>query len=729
MATTSTLLRPGDVLGGFCVEDVIGVGGMAIVYRAEQVSLGRPVALKVLSSRLTSDPSFRERFRREGTHAAALEHPNIVPVYDSGEEDGLLYLAMRLVEGTNLAELVQTRGVTADQTIELLRPIASALDTAHAGGLIHRDVKPQNILITAQNHPYLADFGVSKGSNTYGLTATGGFVGSVNYAAPEQINGLTLTPASDVYALTAVLYQCLTGRVPYERETDAGIMQAHLTAPPPTLPSTGGADTDFHSVLARGMAKDPGARYGHAGDLITAAALSVARLPSHMRTSVPAFPLPAAEPAEAAAPPRPAASAPRANHTEIIAAEERLARATAPPSMTAVDIRREPAPSPDAVTATGRRRRPPNLVLAVAAAGLLVAVLLVSAVSGGSGSARSRTYTSGILTLAADSSWKPEPASRAPLAGAQIAVLGRGSTVAVLGSVAQQPVAASPPPQLRTYGAPDTRATVSLPLGPARLYAWHGAGSHAPLLLYVIATSAGEALLGCNAPSASLAASSCASLAGRARLVGAKVEYPGPDAALGGVLAQALTSRQAAVSRVVTLPVNTGLPARATALRALTSADSAAAAALAGAVARPRYAADTEHLRQSLSQESADVAQLAGAARANDRSRYASLRSGLVGTAEPLRRVAAALQARGFRLPAITAVSAPGLPALPRRSPQPAAKTPAVSTPVATPAPASPPAEPVAPPSEVAKPQPRSSGGNSSGGGGGGGQIIITEPK
>src|SRR6185312_6453669 len=157
--------------------------------------------------RLTSDLVFRERFRREGTHAAALEHPNIIPVYDSGEQDGQLYLAMRLVEGTNLAELIQTRGLTADQTIEVLRPIASALDTAHAAGLVHRDVKPQNVLITSHGHPYLADFGVAKGSNTYGLTATGGFIGSVNYASPEQIKGFTLTDASDVYALTAVLFQ------------------------------------------------------------------------------------------------------------------------------------------------------------------------------------------------------------------------------------------------------------------------------------------------------------------------------------------------------------------------------------------------------------------------------------------------------------------------------------------------------------------------------------------
>ena len=214
---------------------------MAIVYRAEQVSLGRLVALKVLSHKLTRDEIFRERFRREGTHAASLEHPNIVPVYDSGEQDGLLYIAMRLVEGTNLAELIQARGLAAEQTIEILRPIASALDTAHAAGLIHRDVKPQNVLITSLGHPYLADFGVAKGSNTYSLTDTGGFVGSINFASPEQITGVTLTPASDIYALAAVLYQCLTGHAPYPRETDAGVMHAHLHEPPPTLqgPLTG----------------------------------------------------------------------------------------------------------------------------------------------------------------------------------------------------------------------------------------------------------------------------------------------------------------------------------------------------------------------------------------------------------------------------------------------------------------------------------------------------------
>ena len=214
VATTTPILEPGAVIGGFRVTTVIVVGGMAVVYSAEQLSLGRRVALKVLASQLTQDEEFRERFRREGQHAAALDHPNIIPVYDSGEADGHLFLAMRLVEGSTLAEIIGPNGLTVSQTIDLLQPIADALDAAHDAGLVHRDVKPQNILVTERGHPFLADFGVAKSPHLHGLTDTGRFVGSANYASPEQIKGDPLTASSDLYALAGVLYQCLTGRVP-----------------------------------------------------------------------------------------------------------------------------------------------------------------------------------------------------------------------------------------------------------------------------------------------------------------------------------------------------------------------------------------------------------------------------------------------------------------------------------------------------------------------------------
>ncbi len=369
MATAPRILNPGDVLDGFRVEALIGVGGTAVVYRAEQLSLGRPVALKVLSHQLSHDDAFRERFRREGKHLARLEHPNIVPVHESGEQDGLLYLAMRLVEGTNLAELIVAHGVSADQATVIMGPIASALDAAHAEGLVHRDVKPQNILITERGHPYLADFGVAKGSNTHGLTAAGRFVGTVNYASPEQIQGSTLTPASDIYALTAVLYHCLTGEVPYHRETDEAIMHAHLHEPPPALPGRSGEDGDLDAAIACGMAKDPGVRYVHARDLINAATRAVSRMPPARRKAIPAFPA-TRRPSDLATPggARPIAE------------------------LTAADRRRPTAPAPAPAAAPSR----PWPLIAAASGGLLaviVAVCFIALSTNSSGKTSARRET------------------------------------------------------------------------------------------------------------------------------------------------------------------------------------------------------------------------------------------------------------------------------------------------------------------------------------------------
>ncbi|MGH3494688.1 MAG: serine/threonine-protein kinase, partial [Sciscionella sp.] len=290
MAATTTILSRGDVLAGYRIDDLIGVGGMAMVYRAEQVSLGRRVALKVLTPQLSRDESFRERFRREGKHIAALDHPNVVTIYDSGEADGRLYLAMRLVDGTTLADRMRSPGLSADETMEVLAPIADALDVAHSIGLVHRDVKPQNILLSASGDPYLTDFGVAKmTAATLGLTSTGGFVGSINYASPEQILGELAKSGADIYALSAVLYQCLTGQVPYPRDTDAGVMHAHLHDPPPPLPAPEPQAQALSAVIARGMAKKPEDRYEHAGALLAQAQAAVAQLSVVRRQSVPAF--------------------------------------------------------------------------------------------------------------------------------------------------------------------------------------------------------------------------------------------------------------------------------------------------------------------------------------------------------------------------------------------------------------------------------------------------------
>jgi predicted Ser/Thr protein kinase len=272
------MLGRGDVLGRYEIEDMIGIGGMAIVYRAKQLTLNRSVALKLLAAEFTSD-DFRERFRREGKLAASLDHPNIVPVYDADEADGRLFIAMRLVEGETLAERVRQSGaIPASKTLSLLGPIASALDAAHDAGLVHRDVKPQNILLSRTDHPYLADFGIAKGDSTAtSLTSAGAFVGTVNYASPEQILGYELTGRTDVYALTVVLYECLAGRVPFLRDTDVAVLHAHLHDPPPGLPANGhGPRETVNAVIARGMAKDPADRFRSAGELLDAVELALA---------------------------------------------------------------------------------------------------------------------------------------------------------------------------------------------------------------------------------------------------------------------------------------------------------------------------------------------------------------------------------------------------------------------------------------------------------------------
>ena len=295
------VLAPGETLGGYRIRGVIGVGGMAIVYRAEQLSLGREVALKVLSAKLSHDEAFRERFRLEGKNVAALDHPNIVSVYDSGEVDGHLFLAMRLVQGSTLADRMHGHGLSAEETLRILGPIAAALDAAHAAGVVHRDVKPQNILLADSGDPYLADFGVAKGLHAAGMTTTDGFVGSFNYAAPEQFLGTPATAATNIYALTVVVFQCLTGELPYARNTDAGALVAYVNEAPATNLTALRPVSALNEIVARGMANDPARRYERATSLLAAATAVINGLTDSQRRTVPPFTVSASPDLEIAA--------------------------------------------------------------------------------------------------------------------------------------------------------------------------------------------------------------------------------------------------------------------------------------------------------------------------------------------------------------------------------------------------------------------------------------------
>ena len=270
-------LERGRVIGGYRVDELISRGGMGLVYRVTHVALNRIYALKVLDPALGEDEQFRERFRREMRTAASLNDPNIVGIHYAGEDEGLLFFIMDYVTGTDLRQVLRKDGaIDPVRAVDLLEQSASALDAAHRRGLVHRDVKPANILITVrdgQEHAYLTDFGLAKKFDTAtGLTAKGLLVGTVDYMAPEQITGSHTDARTDVYALGCVFYQMLSGKVPYERDNSVATLFAHVNDPPPQL---AGEISDTHpafsAVLEKAMAKESSDRYFSAGDFARAA--------------------------------------------------------------------------------------------------------------------------------------------------------------------------------------------------------------------------------------------------------------------------------------------------------------------------------------------------------------------------------------------------------------------------------------------------------------------------
>ncbi|MGZ4257362.1 MAG: protein kinase domain-containing protein [Gaiellaceae bacterium] len=269
--------RIGTELGGYRIVEQLGRGGTSVVYRAEHVRLGRGAALKLLSPGL-GEADFSDRFLRESRLAASLDHPNIVPVYDAGEDDGLLWIAMACIEGTDLKTLIAEEGrLPVRRALSIVGQIASALDAAHARGLVHRDVKPANVLVGPGDRAYLSDFGAVKELSSAGLTRTGAFVGTIEYCAPEQIEGGEVDARTDVYALGCVLYEALTGEPPFHRPSEVAVLNAHLHSPPPRPSKTGpGLPSALDGVIAKALAKAPVDRYDTPGDLVAAARAAVA---------------------------------------------------------------------------------------------------------------------------------------------------------------------------------------------------------------------------------------------------------------------------------------------------------------------------------------------------------------------------------------------------------------------------------------------------------------------
>jgi serine/threonine-protein kinase len=299
-------LAIGMDIGGCRVDELIGRGGMGVVYRGTDLKLNRPVAIKLIATEHATDPAVRRRFEREAQLMAAIDHPNVIPVYAAGEQDGHLYLVMRYIAGTDLHGLLKERTrLEPQEAARIVDALGGALDAAHAAGLVHRDIKPANVLLTG-NHVYLTDFGITRAiDSATRFTDSDEWVGTVDYMSPEHLRGAETDARSDVYALGCLLHACLTGTPPFHRPSAAATILSHIEDQPPRASDTPGVPRAFDAVLSRALSKKPADRYPTAGALGTAA-LAAAKGRSTPRSG----PRPArARPSRAAQRPAPAPTA------------------------------------------------------------------------------------------------------------------------------------------------------------------------------------------------------------------------------------------------------------------------------------------------------------------------------------------------------------------------------------------------------------------------------------
>ena len=596
----SQILASGTQLGGYRVESLLGRGGMGVVYEATQLSLGRKVALKLLAPDLSADEGFRVRFQREARIQAGIDHAHIVSVYEAGELEGEgLYIAMQIVRGPNLKELVRSGDLDPARVLRLLTPVADALDTAHEADLVHRDIKPHNILVGRRDHAYLADFGLTRRPGDTNVTRTGAFVGTLDYAAPEQIEGAVPTARTDVYSFGALAFECLTGSVPFPRRSEAAVMLAHLTQEPPHASEVcGDLSQAVDAALQRALAKAPAARQASALELMAELQSALQDVspyqvprsqPSTARTSSgdtlplddaetpsePTLPVngaPPGQPIVASAPTRPRAPAvapvpppapsPAGERTELRSHAGALTRddpragreAVAPRTSPTAAPRTSPTVAPATAPARARarpRRRLPVPVLIGAAAVPVAAVLGI--VLGGSGSdspttlpaaPASRTMSAGALKVAVPASWR-NVSARQP----QGLELKEAQAVAPRGAPAGEAITIG-----RSSGGGATllpaafvRALPAAPQGePVKLGALE-AYRHAGLrprgapatTVYAAPTTDGVATVACVGDSV---ARSCAQVASTLRVDGARPVPLGPHAAYAKSVGTALAA-------------------------------------------------------------------------------------------------------------------------------------------------------------------------------------------
>jgi hypothetical protein len=647
------------VVAGYRIDGTLGEGGMGTVYRATQLSLERVVALKVLTAELSADPAFRERFRREGLLQAALDHPHIVTVYEAGAAEGRLFLAMRMVEGPTLKDLIVRRQLDDRRALRLLTQVAEALDAAHAKGLIHRDVKPQNVLVGAGDHAYLADFGLTKGSDDAGMTETGQFVGTIDYISPEQARGEHATARSDVYALTAVLCECLTGQVPYVRATEERVLLAHLSEPPPSLSQV---RTDLPAamdgVVAKGMAKAPEDRPASAGELMLEARRALGAAPD---ASAPAG-------AGDSTRLRPTAGTPTRGPRTAAPGDPGATRLAA-----AAATRTSGTPSVGAAgdahgaTDAGHRRFVPVII----AAAVLAAIVgfLLGGGSGGSGETFADSASSGHLELSFPSGWQrlASPPAIPGLASSEALsqpLALAPSSSASAGAAAQRLLAGEVPTSGPTLLPTGLTAALNgaLPrgepvqLGTLQAYRYSGLsvrGLPGSLTLYAVPTANGVATVAClsstSSPTSSPLAAQCARIAATLKLNGTTAFglAPSPQyaAALGHTFGALAT---AAATDTTHLRAASSAAAQAAAATQLAAAYSSASSALGRLTVSPAVRGANASLAGSLVAIGRDYAALAAAARAGDETAYAQAQRAIGSDRARVASALAALRQAGY---------------------------------------------------------------------------------
>lgn len=569
------MLEQGRILGNYRIEAVLGRGGMGVVYEATQISLQRTVALKVIGADISADPAFRERFRREGLLQAALDHPHIVAVHEAGELEQHLFIAMRLVRGPTLKDLIIGRELDPSRALRLLGPVADALDAAHEAGLIHRDVKPQNILVGPRDHAFLADFGLTKSSAERRLTRTGQFLGSVDYMSPEQINGDPATAKTDTYALGAVLFEALTGVVPFPKDSDAAVLYAHVAeAPPRVTDQRPELPSELDHVIASAMAKAAENRPSSATNLLQAAERAFSR-PARAAVQPPA-PVQRAEDLGVRHPEarKPTVSSRRrrgdrlgaTTHDAPATGKPLLSPATIPPDVEALAVQSTrpegtspragpesaplvPAPplaksGPDARHAvTGRVRvwvwsALPAILLLLGATGYAVG----KSRAGEDGHGAATTFVSaGGLKLARPAGWltrsPPElPGLRFSAPPVSVAPSPAANRGLVAGSVADATGSDLLPTELRKRLATPVPTGQPLAVGDLEALFYRGLrmrSGEQTLTLYLFPMASGSATVACYAPAADDVAADCAKAAATLSITAGKTYKIAPDEGYG----------------------------------------------------------------------------------------------------------------------------------------------------------------------------------------------------